>query len=312
MTMPVEAAGLVGGAKDKGFSLDKLPLLGDLFDQFATACAESVRESCSASLQLRPQGMAADREDAIFKTFDANILAFTIYDADWGCRFAIVLERDFVFTLIEAMLGSEGNDAPYKEVRPLSTIERGVATSFAEIAAEALNRVISPMSMADFQIEKVDTRLGSVVLGGRGEAAVLARLGVEALGCTGEMSLILPRVAIERLRPHLAKTPAALESKLIDPKWTRQFEDRVTRAEVAVCASIDVHGFSLRDIVALVPGQIITLGDQAQRQVALASEEEPLFTCELGQSDGFYSIRITAEYDHDAIFGQASMELAGF
>jgi flagellar motor switch protein FliM len=318
MTMPADGAGLIGGGKgkdkdkDKGLVLDKLPLLGDVFDQVASICAEGMRERCSAAVQLRTQGMAAEREDTILKSFDHHILAFILHDADWGCRIAVVLEQDLVFTLIETMLGGDGSDEAFKEPRPFSTIERGVAKAFVEIVVDALNRVLSPMSPADFELEKVDTRLDFVTLGGRTEEALLARIGFESLGRSGEMSLIFPRVAINRVKSHLSKAPPALETKLVDPVWTQQFERRVTRAEVLVQAAVDVDGYVLGDIAALVVGQVVPLGDHAQRQIALSSEGEALFSCELGQSDGFYSIRITSEFDHEAVYGQATMELADF
>lgn len=307
MTAVRESKGLVAGSK--GLSLDKLPLLGDLFEQIATETAERIRDRCTTSALVKPRGMASDREDAVLKTFEKHNLAFILFDPAWECRLAIVLDQDFVFTLIEAMLGSDGGDAAFKEPRPFSTIERSVSRAFVELVVEALNDGLSAMSPAEFAIEKVETRLEFVVLGSRSEDAVLARVGLEALGRSGDLSIVLPQMAIEKIRAHLVIAPGKEAKRKDDPQWARQFGQRVTGAEVLIHASIEAEGFVLGDVARMVPGQVLTLGDQVQKKVLLACEGEELYRCELGQSDGFYSIRVLSVHENGAGAARAELEL---
>ncbi|MDO9441292.1 MAG: FliM/FliN family flagellar motor switch protein [Beijerinckiaceae bacterium] len=294
----------------KGLSLDKLPLLGDLINQVATFGAERMRERCPTAILLRPRGMASDKEEKILAAFDQQLLAFILHDHEWDCRIAVVLDQDTIFTLVEALLGSDGSDEPFKEARPFSAIERGVAKSFVEVITDGLNRQLSPMSQARFELEKINQRLDFVYLGARNEDAVLTRIGIEALGRGGEMSIVFPQVAIERVRPHLAKAATAEPAKNADPRWSQEFGQRVGRAEVLVEASVVVEGFCLGDIATMVPGQVLPMGDQAQRQLALTSEGEMLARCELGQSDGYYSIRIISDHADDEAHGRPAMAFA--
>ncbi|MDB5509260.1 MAG: flagellar motor switch protein FliM [Hyphomicrobiales bacterium] len=294
----------------KGLSLDKLPLLGDFVTQVATFGAERLRERCSTPALLRPRGMASDKEEAILATFERQILAFILHDRSWDCRIAVILEQDLIFSLLEGMLGSEGTDAPFTETRPFSAIEKAIAEAFAGIIADGLNRQLSAMSPAHFEIEKIEQRLDFVALGNRNEDAVLARIGLDVLGRGGEVSIVIPQAAMERVRTHLAKSAAAEPARHADPKWSHDFGHRVSSAEVFVEASVEVEGFCLRDIATMVPGQVLPMGDQAQRQLLLSSESEQLFRCELGQSDGFYSIRIISEPAEAGAHGHPAMAYA--
>jgi flagellar motor switch protein FliM len=147
--------------------------------------------------------------------------------------------------------------------------------------------------------EKFDSRLDFVTLGGRGEEAAVIRYRIEALGRGGEMNLVIPQRAISRIAAQLAE-PASAAPKRPDPQWARDFEARVTTAEIGVSAFTEITGYRLGDIAGFRQGQLLTLPAHALHDVTLTAEGRRLLTCELGQSEGRYSLRVTGEYDAEA------------
>jgi flagellar motor switch protein FliM len=138
-----------------------------------------------------------------------------------------------------------------------------------------------------------------VTLGGRGEDAVAIRYRMEALKRSGDVILVLPQRAIARIAAPLSEPPTSAPRR-VDPQWTRDFEHRVTGAEIALQAFTEIADLRLADVAAFRQGQVLTLPPEALQDVTLTAEGRRLFTCELGQSEGRYSLRVAAEYDPEA------------
>ena len=255
--------GVMASGRSKRLSLDKLPLLGEFFDKIATQSAETLRARASSPAQFRRRSMVSDSEEAVLGAAEGGVLVFLLRDAAWGCRIALVLDQNFVFTLIEAMLGGDGSDGPFNDARPFSTIKRGVAKGFADVVIDALNKGLTAMSPQLSSSRKSSSRSSSLFLGRLVKNAVGARLGIEALGSSGEMHMVLPQAVIERVGAHLEKS-AAKEIKRADPQWSQQFERRVTGAEVLVGIR-PCYGFCLGDIAGFSPGQVLPLALHMQK-----------------------------------------------
>jgi flagellar motor switch protein FliM len=243
--------------------------------------------------------MAADREEALLARLGPGALVAILQDPEWGCNFAALFRPDFVFTLVEAMLGADGGDAAFAEDRPFSTIERSLTKCFLDGFILGLNRGFTPMQPLELAFDKFDSRLDFVTLGARGEEAAAVRYKIEALGRSGEMHLLIPQRAISRVGAQLAEAPSAAPRRP-DPQWARDFEERVTGAEIGVSAFTEVAGYRLGDIAGFRQGQLLTLPVNALQDVTLTAEGRRLLTCELGQSDGRYSLRVAGEYDEEA------------
>ncbi len=295
----VDPRNLMAGGRDKRLSVEKLPMLGKLADDIAELALDAFRTRLSTPMQIRRVDMGADREEALLARLGPRTLPAILHDPEWGCNFAILFEPDFVFALVEAMLGADGGDAAFTDERPFSTIERSLTKCFLDGFILGMNRGFTPMQPLDLAFEKFDTRLDFVTLGGRGEEAVAVRYRNEALGRGGHMHLIIPQRAITRIASQLAESPASAPRRP-DPQWAQDFEARVTGAEIAVSAFTEVAGYRLGDIAGFRQGQLLTLPARALHDVTLTAEGRRLFTCELGQSEGRYSLRVSGDYDAEA------------
>lgn len=297
--MAQDTRDLITGGREKKFSVEKLPMFGKLVDDIASLTLDAFRTRLSTPVQMRRIDLSIDREEALLARLGAGTLPAILSDPEWECNFAVLLQPDFVFTLVEAMLGADGGDAPFAELRSFSTIERSLSKCFIEALLLGVNRGVTPLQPLELTFGKFDTRLDFVTLGGRGEDAVAVRYRMEALGRGGEIVLLIPQRAVSRIAARLAESPSAVMQRP-DPKWAHDFEERVTGAEIGVTAFAEIIGYRLGDIAGFRQGQLLTLPVQALHDVTLSAEGRRLFTCELGQSEGRYSLRVAAEYEADA------------
>ena len=75
-----------------------------------------------------------------------------------------------------------------------------------------------------------------------------------------------------------------------------------TRAEVTLRAILDEKSVTLEQIAALKIGQRIELNVTPRSPVKLEANEQPLFWCQLGQSEGNYRLRIENVFDPEQEF----------
>ena len=297
--MNAQARNLIAGSRDKRLSVEKLPMLAKLADDIADLTMEAFRTRLSSPAQMRRIDMRADKEEALTTGEGVYSLPAILSDSEWECPIGLVLRADLIYTLAEVMLGSDGNENVFSQERAFSTIERGLSKCFIDAAILGLNRGITPFVSCNLSFDKFDTRLEFLTLSAREEDAIGIRYELEALQRRGQILLVLPVRCLKRFGTQLAESPVSAARKP-DPQWARDFEMRVTGAEVSVEAFADVTGLRLSDVADFRPGKTITLPQQAMQSVVLRAEGRSLFHCELGQSDGFYSVRVRADFDSEA------------
>ena len=115
------------------------------------------------------------------------------------------------------------------------------------------------------------------------------------------MFVIVPQSALTPLRQSLARVISG-ESNARDPTWTRQMRQEVQRTGVTVRAVLEEDDFTLGKIAELKVGQVLKLQSTPRSRIKLESNHQPLFWCHLGQSEGFYTVRIDELFDRDQEF----------
>jgi flagellar motor switch protein FliM len=278
-----------------GLSLERLPMLQVIFDRVATQCSEGLRQVSTTPAYLQLDEVATGRLGDILDEFGAGLT--TVYHSpELDSQVLIGVDRAFLFTLVEAMFGGDGSEPPCKDDRPLSTIETRVAQLICEQAANALHSAFAPVAPATFKFERVETRMDFAVVGRRNNHAVVARVRLHAIERTGRLFIVIPQAALNPIRQNLARDVAAEVSQR-DPRWVKQLESEVGRTAVSLRAVIDEPGLTLGDVAALKVGEVLKLRATPRSPIKLEAQDQSLFMCQLGQADGFYTVRVESRID---------------
>jgi flagellar motor switch protein FliM len=139
------------------------------------------------------------------------------------------------------------------------------------------------------------------VIGRRNNLAIAAKFLLQAINRGGEMFVIMPQSALTPLRQSLARVISG-ESNARDPTWTKQMRQEIQRTGVTVRAVLEEDDFDLGKISGLKVGQVLKLQSTPRSRIKLESNHQPLFWCHLGQSEGFYTLRIDELFDRDQEF----------
>jgi flagellar motor switch protein FliM len=284
-----------------GISIERLPLLRVIFDRLATHCAENARQLSTAPAYFTVSSVKTERIGAVLEAAEGKAIVAMLHAQAWDARIMIGLDNKLVFGLVEALFGGDGSEPPYTENRPLTNIEMRVAQKTLDIIARSLQTALSVVQEMHFKFERLETRMDFAVIAPRNSFAVFAKLNLRILGRSGEVFVVLPQAAINPIRQSLS-VDHGTDVAAADPRWSKQIETEVSKADVVVQAILEEEGFTLADIADLQVGKILHLKSTPKSRVKLECNSEPLFWCQLGQAEGKYTLKVDDVYDDEPDF----------
>ena len=284
-----------------GISVDRIPMLHVAFDRLATHCADNLRQMSSSPAYFSLSNIAPSRIDDVLDDYEANAIAGVFHVPAWDSRILVGFDRDFVFSMVEVLFGADGSEPPIDVERPFSNIEINVAQAIFERMTKVLPLAFGAPHDTTFKFERIETRMDFAIIGRRNSQALVAKFLLQALNRGGEMFVILPQSALNPVRETLANTMAG-EAAPRDPRWARQIQSEVQRTEMRVDAILEERLIDLSDVSNFEVGQVIELQATPRSRVKLTCRGEPLFWCQLGQSNGVYTIKIDEHVDADQEF----------
>lgn len=285
-----------------GFSLDRLPLLRAIFEEMASGFEETIRRLSDPSMKFFVDQLAIGRVNDIFEAHEGCALT-AVYSGggDLDAKILMGVDHNFVYSLVEALFGSDGSEAPCEEERSLTNIEVRVGHfAFARLT-KALQDSFTSLARVSFEMEPVASKFDFTAAGRKNGPAVTCRCKLAIFDREGEIFLVVPQPVLEPFREALSRDPSA-EPSLLDPHWAKRMQNRVTRTEVSVHAVMEKDDLTLGDIARFEVGQIVELPISPTSLIKLQCEGQALFWCALGQKDGVYTVRIEDQVDLDQEF----------
>ena len=287
--------------KASNLAIDQLPLLPVIFDRVGAHLAERLRTLSAALPHVTVNDLYTAQIGDTLDTYDMRAVTGLFYAVGWDAPVIVGFDRDFVFSIVEMLLGGDGSEPPLEDERNLSAVEIQIAQFIFEELGTALQVAFSGVSSPRFRLERTETRLDFAGAGRRNHQAVVAKFILQALNRGGEMFIIIPQSALSPLRHALARV-APVERAPADSAWARQMTEEVQRAAVTIRAVAETHELTLGDVAALRVGQILKLQATANSRIKVESAEQPLFWAYLGQNEGFYTLCIDESFDQQREF----------
>jgi flagellar motor switch protein FliM len=279
-----------------GGGLEHLPMLRNAMEKAASACTEEVRTLLGVPLRLSLDGIAAGAGADLLRGKGDRAVA--VLDAPgWESKLLLRADRAAVFGMVETMLGSDGSQPPHVPERDLTGLElaladfyfgmlsRGLAAAFADVADTTFG-IDPPMDEADLEATV------------RAMPVVVARYRLDV---GGEVLVAIPHAALEAMRQPLSQATAKAEARP-DPDWTRQIRAQVTRADVTLTAVLEERPGVLAEVFCLAVGQVIDLEATPRSRVRVECNGEALLWCDLGKSNGVYTLRVDGFVDREQEF----------
>lgn len=284
-----------------GLSLDRLPMLHVIFDRVTTHVADSMRHLAASQCYYSLSHIESGRIGDVLEEYEGNAVVGVFNAPGWDSHVLVGFDRDFVFTMVEALFGSDGSEPPIDDERPFTNIEMRICQTLFELVGKAMKESFSLVSDTSFRFERLETRLDFAVMGRRNNQSVVAKFLLQAINRGGEMFLMIPQSALTPMRQTLARAFTG-DSSVRDPAWVKQIGTEIQKTQVTLNAILESREISLDEISQLQVGQVLQLSATPRSRIKLVSSSEQLFWCELGQAEGSYQLRIDDLVDQEQEF----------
>jgi flagellar motor switch protein FliM len=275
------------------FSVERLPGLAAVFEQFAKSLAEGVAPLCRSEASFEVEAMETG---SLFDTLSEcqGLPVAVMHCADLDARALVIFDRAFVDALAHVVFGAKQPLNPVRaeqQARPITRIDIRLAEEVSRVAAHALSAGFVGFSEAAFALERQQLIADVQILGRRDTPIVAARLLFEAAGARGALLVLLPNATILPIRTKLSKDPMS-ETAAVDPRWAKQMKAGVSSAVIPVNGVLEELEMTLGEISDLAVGRVLDLRGGGSGRVKLESSGHNLFWCKLVQVDGRYTLEI--------------------
>lgn len=110
----------------------------------------------------------------------------------------VAVDDNLIHSAVVALLGARRGGLPTRvEDRPYTAIERTLVTRMIEVVLADAREAFSPLTEAEFQLDRIETDPRFATIAGPRDAAIVVKLRIDMEDRGGRLELVLPRGAID-------------------------------------------------------------------------------------------------------------------
>lgn len=291
-------AAILGGERAVA---ERLPMFPVALERSAEAGVEQLREVSALSPRISLIAIGSGTVSQLIDAEPGAGIVELLHAAEWDSHLLLRIERDLVYAYLDMVLGGDGSQPAFDEIRPLSRMEMRVGRTLVARIGRALETGFASLAQSAFAVVDHQDRLDLGLLGGPAAPVAIARMRIDFADRGGDFLIAFPNILLTALRPALARAPSA-ETPRSDPRWSRQIQSEITRTRVVLRAVLDERMQTLGDISALKVGQVLELDATPRSRIRVECNGEALLWCEIGKSNGSYTLRVDDFIDQDQEF----------
>jgi flagellar motor switch protein FliM len=201
---------------------------------------------------------------------------------------ALELNPVIALAMIHRMLGGSG-EAEHLE-RPLTEIEQTIVDSVVKMLLEYLTDAWRATGSLHFNIHSRETRPQMLQVTGRNEIVVVILFVVKLGETRGTLKLCLPASAVEAVGESFSQSQSRAP-RVPSDEDTARLAANLGRVPLDVTAHLSTT-LSARELVALRPGHVLTLGRHTGQPVTVSVGSQAAYVGHLTVQNGSLAIRV--------------------
>src|SRR5260370_13083272 len=119
-----------------GFAVERMPMLGVVFDRLTASLVEGMRVLTRATTTFSVERIAPA---GLFETLAAaeGSVAAILSSPELECRSLAAFDKEFVFALVQTLLGGEGGDSHEPPNPPFTNIQMNLTRTASDLTARS-------------------------------------------------------------------------------------------------------------------------------------------------------------------------------
>jgi flagellar motor switch protein FliM len=214
-----------------------------------------------------------------------------------------VFDPNLVFLVVDNLFGSDGRYHVRVEGRDFTPTEQRIIKKILDVTFEEMTKAWATIYPVEFEFIRAEMNTQFANIATPTEVVVVTTFNIELGSGGGDFHVCMPYSMIEPIRDMLTSSLQADRAEA-DERWVSQMTQQVQDAEVELVANLGHTDVTLRQIMGLKVGDVISL-DLPEAVVAQV-DGVPMFTCKYGQKDGQLALKVER-----ILKGQERVSMAG-
>lgn len=209
-----------------------------------------------------------------------------------------VMDPNFVFLVVDNLFGGDGRYHMRVEGRDFTATEQRIIKKLLEVVFEEMEKAWASIYPVKFEYVRSEMNTQFANIATPTEVVVVTTFNIELGSGGGDFHVCMPYSMIEPIRDQMTSTMQADRAEA-DERWVHQMTLQVQDAEVELVANLGYTAVSLRQIMDLKLGDVISL--DVPEAVVAQVDGIPLFRCHYGQKNGQLALKVSKVLEDDRI-----------
>jgi flagellar motor switch protein FliM len=200
-----------------------------------------------------------------------------------------VFDPNLVFLVVDNLFGGDGRYHMRVEGRDFTLAEQRIIRKMLDVVFEEYGKAWEPIHPVRLEYVRSEMNTQFANIATPTEVVVVSTFNIELGTAGGDFHICMPYSMIEPLRDQLTSTMQADRAEA-DERWVTEMSLQVQDAEVELVAHLGQAAITLRQILDLKTGDVISL--DLPDAVIAEVDGVPLFECHYGQKNGQLALKV--------------------
>ncbi len=204
-----------------------------------------------------------------------------------------VIETKLAYALIDSFFG--GDDRPYSKVegKDFTPIELSIVRKVVELAIQDLEVAWESVEVIDCSFVRTEVNPQFVGIVPPTDVVIASTFDVELEKASGTITLVVPYSAIEPIKQKLS-SGFQVEADQTDKRiWSKIISEQLKDVSVDIKVDLGEAMFSIQDLMNMRVGDVISLNQDASKEIDVLVEGVKKFKGFYGSSHGSVAMKIT-------------------
>lgn len=200
-----------------------------------------------------------------------------------------VFDPNLVFLVVDNLFGGDGRFHVRVEGRDFTPTEQRVIQRMLEVAVGEYQACWKPIYPIEVEYVRSEMNPQFANIATPSEVVVATSFDIELGEGGGSFHICMPYAMVEPVRDILTSSMQG-ERLEVDERWLRMLREQVQQAEVELVAKLGVTSVTLRDVLALKVGDVLSL--DVPEAVLAEVDGVPVLECQYGIHRGQYALKV--------------------
>lgn len=277
---------------------ESLPMLDIVFDRMVRFLSTSLRNLTQNNIDVSLKEITAMRFGEYLDTLPSSTLSSVFKAEEWNNFGILSTSSDFIYNIIDTLLGGSSQQKTQKADRPYTTIELNLAKEIIELTLNDLSTAFDPVASINFSFERLETNPKFAAITRLSNPVVVAKLNVDMENSNGVIEIAIPYTTLEPAKEVLQQLFIG-ERYGKDITWEKFLARKLWSTDVELKVVIKEKKVNLAEIMKWEKGSFLPLDIYPNDPIHILCAEVPMFDGIMGRKNDKVVVKIKGKYIKD-------------